>query len=328
MTSTRFSRREFVKLPGALGVATALTPLCGWAESYPSKPIRMVVPFPAGGPTDIVARPMAKLLGDALGQPIVVDNRAGAGGSIGAAAIAGSPPDGYNLLMGTVGTAAINLALYKKLPYHPTTDFTPLATVASAPVAIVATPSAGINTLADLIAKAKAKPDELIYASAGNGTPGHLAGAMFCSAAGVKIRHVPYRGSAPGVTDLLGGQVQVMFDPLQTVLPHIQGGKLKLLGITSRERAKVVPDAPTVAEGTIPSFEMTAWWAMYGPANLPQAISQRLVSEIQRVAQNPTFVESLALVGVQPLNKPLAQLQAEEIAKWGAAVRTAGVTLE
>lgn len=328
MTVKHSSRRFFVKLPWMMGFASALAPFRAWADNYPNKPIKMVVPFPAGGPTDIVARPMAKLLGDALGQPIVVDNRGGAGGSIGATSVAGSPPDGYSLLMGTVGTAAINIALYKKLPYHPVKDFTPLATVASAPVAIVASPSSGINTLADLIAKAKAKPDELIFASAGNGTPGHLAGAMFCSSAGIKIRHVPYRGSAPALTDLLGGQVQVMFDPLQTALPHIRSGKLKLLAVTSRERAKVVPEAPTVAEGTIPSFEMTAWWAMYGPSNLPPEITQRLVSEIQRIVQNPSFVESLLQVGVQPLSKPLAQLQAEEIVKWGAAVRTAGVTQE
>ncbi|PZQ77663.1 MAG: LacI family transcriptional regulator [Variovorax paradoxus] len=311
-----------------MAASTSGLPLVAWAEDYPSKPIRMVVPFPAGGPTDIVARPLAKLLGDALHQQVIVDNRGGAGGSIGAANVAGSAPDGYTVLMGTVGTAAINPALYKKLPYDPVADLTPLATVASAPVAVVATASAGINSLEELIAKAKAKPEALTFGSAGNGTPGHLAGAMFCSAAGIKIRHIPYKGSAPAVTDLLGGQIQVMFDPLQTVLPHIQSGKLKLLGITSRERSKVVPNAPTVAESVLPDFEMVAWWAMYGPARLPAHIVKRLESDIKQVVSSPAFDTGLGNLGVQPLDKPLAQLQTAEIAKWGAAVRTAGVTME
>lgn len=230
--------------------------------------------------------------------------------------------------MGTVGTAAINPALYKKLPYDPVADLTPLATVASAPVAIVVNTAAGINTLADLIARAKAAPDSLTFGSAGNGTPGHLAGAMFCHAAGIKLRHVPYKGSAPAVTDLLGTQIQVMFDPLQSVLPHVQANKLKLLALTSRERSKVVPDAPTVAEAAVPGFEMVAWWALYAPARLPADIAKRLTAEAQRVVQSPAFEAGLGNLGVQPLSKPLAPLQAEEIAKWGAAVRTAGITLE
>lgn len=317
-------RRLLIKLP----FAAALGPLKVWANSYPSKPIKLVVPFPPGGPTDIVARPLAKLLGDALSQQVFIDNKGGAGGSIGAASVATAPPDGYTVLMGTVGTAAINPALYKKLPYDPVADLTPLATVASAPVAIVVNTAAGINTLADLIARAKAAPDSLTFGSAGNGTPGHLAGAMFCHAAGIKLRHVPYKGSAPAVTDLLGTQIQVMFDPLQSVLPHVQANKLKLLALTSRERSKVVPDAPTVAEAAVPGFEMVAWWALYAPARLPADIAKRLTAEAQRVVQSPAFEAGLGNLGVQPLSKPLAPLQAEEIAKWGAAVRTAGITLE
>ncbi|HPR45474.1 MAG: tripartite tricarboxylate transporter substrate binding protein [Ottowia sp.] len=321
-------RRRVLQLPLAAGAAAALAPWQAWADDYPSRPIRMVVPFPAGGPTDIVARPLSKLLGEHLRQQVVVDNRGGAGGSVGATVVANAPPDGYTLLMGTVGTAAINPALYKKLAYDAVADFTPLATTASAPVAVVATPSAGINTLGELIARAKAAPNTLTYGSAGNGTPGHLAGAMFCSAAGIQMRHIPYKGSAPAVTDLLGGQIQLMFDPLQSVLPHVQSGKLKLLAVTSRQRAKAVPQTPTVAEVALPDFEMTAWWAVFAPARLPADITRRLTEEIQRVVRGPEFESALGNLGVQPLSTPLAELQKTELAKWGAAVRTAGVTLE
>jgi tripartite-type tricarboxylate transporter receptor subunit TctC len=320
-------RRTLLRMPFLIGLAPALSPFRVLAQAYPSRSVRMVVPFPAGGPTDIVARPLAKLLGDALHQQVYIDNRGGAGGSVGASAVATSKPDGYTLLMGTVGTSAINPHLYKSLSYNPVTDLTPLATVASAPVAIVVNPSAGITSTADLIAKAKARPDALAYGSAGNGTPGHLAGAMFCTAAGIKMRHIPYKGSAPGIVDLLGGQIPIMFDPLQSVLTHVQAGKLKALAVTSHARAKVLPDVPTVAE-SIADFEMTAWWAVYGPARLPADVTERLVADIRRVVASPHFEAGLGNLGVQPMDMPLAELQRKELVKWGAAVRAAGVTLE
>lgn len=322
------SRRAVLGLPVAAGAAALLNPAQGLAQSFPAKPIRMVVPFPAGGPTDIVARPLAKLLGDNLRQQVYIDNRGGAGGTVGAANVAQAAPDGYTLLMGTVGTNAINPALYRKLPYDATSSFTPLATVASAPVAIVVNADTQIGSLGDFIAKAKSQPNALTYGSAGNGTPGHLAGAMFCAAAGIKLQHVPYKGSAPAVTDLLGGQIQAMFDPLQSVLPHVQAGKLRILGITSRQRASVAPQVPTVAESAIPDFEMIAWWAVYGPAHLPAAVAAVLTEGLQRTVASPEFDRPLASLGVQPLSHPLAELQAQEIAKWGAAVRAAGATLE
>jgi len=320
-------RRTLLRIPLLLGLVPALSPMRVLAQAYPSRAIRMVVPFPAGGPTDIVARPLAKLLGDGLHQQVYIDNRGGAGGSVGASAVATSKPDGYTLLMGTVGIIAINPHLYKNLPYNPVTGLTPLATVASAPVAVVVNPSAGITSTADLIAKAKASPDALTYGSAGNGTPGHLAGAMFCAAAGIKMRHIPYKGSAPGIVDLLGGQIPIMFDPLQTVLPHVKAGKLKILGVTSRERAKGYLDVPTIAE-SIADFEMTAWWAVYGPAGLPAETTARLAAEIRRVVASPDFEAGLGNLGVQPLEVSLADLQRNELVKWGAAVRAAGVTLE
>jgi tripartite-type tricarboxylate transporter receptor subunit TctC len=298
------------------------------ADTYPSHTIRMIVPFPAGGPTDIVARPVAQLMGEALGQTIFIDNRGGAGGSIGADAVAKAAPDGYTVLMGTVGTNAINTTLYKKLPYDAVADFTPIGTVAGAPVAVVAYPEAPFKTLHELVERARSAPNTIAYGSAGNGTPGHLAGAMFCAAAGIKLLHVPYKGSAPAVTDLLGGQIPLMFDPLQSVLTHIASAKLRALAVTSAQRAPVVPAAPTVAESGWKDFETTAWWAVYAPAKLPPEVSAKLVSTLQRIVESPGFAERLDKLGVQPMWKPLADFQKAEIAKWGAAVRATGLSLE
>ena len=322
-------RRLLLALPAAATACWALGPGKARAQGdYPNRAIRMVVPFPPGGPTDIVARPLGKLLGDALGHPVVIDNRGGAGGSVGAAAVATSPADGYTVLMGTVGTSAINRALYTKLPYDPIKDFTPIATAASAPVSIVANPGAGIASVQALVQRAKEKPGELTYGSAGTGTPGHLAGAMFCAAAGIRMLHVPYKGSAPAVSDLLGGQIQVMFDPLQSVLPHVQSGKLKLLAVTGHERAAVTPDAPTVAETVIPGFEMTAWWGVFAPAGLPEPIRQRLTAEVERIIRGDDYRKSLGSLGVTPLSVPLAALQQTELKKWGDAVQAAGIKAE
>ncbi len=301
------------------------------AQTYPSKPLHLVVPFPAGGPTDIVARPLAQSLGEALGQSVVIDNRGGAGGSIGADLVAKSTPDGYTLLMGTVGTSAINGSLYRKLPHDPVADFTPLVAVASAPVVIAVNPASGIRTLADLIARAKAAPGSIAYGSAGNGTPGHLAGALFASTAGISLTHVPYKGSAPAVQDLLGGQIPLMFDPLQSVLPHIQAGKLHALALTSRQRSTLLPKLPTVAESGLSGFETTAWWAVFGPARLPPDVTARLRSEITRIVQSPGFEQALTPIGVQPLADralSLETFQRSEIVKWSKAVRDANISLD
>ncbi len=234
-------RRTFLGLAAALAAARIMP---ARAQSLAGKQIKLVVPFPAGGPTDIVARPFAQMLGEALKATIVVDNRGGAGGSIGADVVAKSPPDGTTLLIGSVGTNAINAALYARLPYDVVGDFTPLALIAQAPVAVVVHPSQPMKTLADLVALAKQNPGKLNFGSAGLGTPGHLTGEMFRAAAGIDIQHVPYKGSAPAVTDLVGGQIQLMFDPLQSVLSNIQGGKIRALAVSSRARSPVVPDVP------------------------------------------------------------------------------------
>ncbi|BAL96432.1 Bug family tripartite tricarboxylate transporter substrate binding protein [Rubrivivax gelatinosus] len=317
-------------LAAAAGAALA-APLAAFAERYPSHPLRLVVPFPPGGPTDIVARPLARQLGDALGQSVVVENRGGAGGSVAADAVAKSPADGYTLIVATVGTHAINPSLYRQLPYDPVRDFTPIGLVANAPVAIVVPASSSVRTLAELVAQAKAAPEKLPYGSAGNGTPGHLTGALFESAAGLKLTHVPYKGSAPAVTDLLGGQIPLMFDPVQSVLPHIAAGKLRALAVSSRQRAAVLPGVPTVAESGYPGFETTAWWAVFAPARLPAEVAARLAQEVERIARSPEFAQALGNLGVHPAPEgpaALAAYQKAEIGKWARAVQGAGVTLD
>jgi tripartite-type tricarboxylate transporter receptor subunit TctC len=301
------------------------------AESYPIKPIRLIVPFPPGGPTDIVARPLALLLGDLLKEQVVIENKGGAGGSIGADIVAKSAPDGYTLLMGTVGTNAINGSLYKQLPYDMTKDFTPIALVATAPVVIVVNSSDRIKTLAELIADARSKPDTIAYGTAGNGTPGHLTAALFESTTQTKLKHIPYKGSAPAVTDLIGNQIPLMFDPIQSVLPHITSGKLRPLAVTSKTRSPLLPNVPTVAELGYPQFESTAWWALFGPAKLPDGITKQLRSDTEKVAKSAAFKERLGNLGVQPntdFKESLANFQTSEIAKWARVVRDSGATVD
>ena len=301
------------------------------ADAYPNKPIRLIVPFPPGGPTDIVARPLAVLLGDRLKEQIIIENKGGAGGSIGADLVAKSASDGYTLFMGTVGTNAINGSLYKQLPYDMTRDFTPIALVATAPVVIVVNSNDRIKTLAELISEARAKPDTIAYGTAGNGTPGHLTAALFESTAQIKFKHIPYKGSAPAVTDLMGSQIPLMFDPIQSVLPHITSGKLRALAVTSKTRSPLLPNVPTVAELGYPQFESTAWWALFAPAKLPEPITKKLRADTEKVAQSAAFKERLGNLGVQPnidFKESLANFQTSEIAKWARVVRDSGATID
>jgi tripartite-type tricarboxylate transporter receptor subunit TctC len=322
------SRRTVV-----VGLAAAAASLAApaAAQSFPSKPLRLIVPFPAGGPTDIVARPLAQMLSEALGQQVVVDNRGGAGGSIGADAVAKAPADGYTLLMGTVGTHAINPALYRKLPYDASKDFTPLGLVASAPVAVVVYPGTPWNSIADLTAAARRAPGSINFGSAGNGTPGHLTGEMFAKAAAVELKHVPYKGSAPALADLLGGQIPLMFDPVQSVLAHVRGGKLRALAISSSARSSVLPQVPTLNEAGLKGFEATAWWALFAPAGLPPAVATQLAAETRRAVEAAGFRARLVEIGVQTADAAapaFADFQRAEIVKWGRAVQDSGVTLE
>jgi tripartite-type tricarboxylate transporter receptor subunit TctC len=261
----------------------------------------------------------------------VVDNRAGAGGSIGAEVVARSRPDGRTLLMGTVGTHAINPALYKKLPYDPVRDFTPIALVAEAPVTIVINPALAVNNVAELVALAKRSSGKLNYGSAGPGTPGHLTGEMFKAAATIELQHVPYKGSAPALSDLIGGQIQIMFDPLQSVFANVQAGKLRAIAVSSRTRASILPDVPTIAESGYPGFESTAWWAVFAPANLPANLTTTLANEIEKIVRSDAFRSKLEPLGVTPKilsGAAFAEFQRSELAKWGNAVRQSGAVIE
>ena len=319
-----------MNLPRALLAALAATAACVAQAQYPDKPVRLIVPFPAGGPTDIVARPLAQLLGEAWKQPVVVENRGGAGGSIGAEQVAKAPPDGYTLFMATVGTHAINQTLYRKLPYDPVRDFTPIALVASAPVALVVNAAVPTRSVKELIEQARAKPGEIAFGSAGNGTPGHLTGVMFSTAANVKLQHVPYKGSAPAITDLLGNQIPMMFDPLQSVIQHVRSGKLRALAISGRSRSPAAPDVPTLHEAGVKDFETTAWWAVFAPAGIPAEVAAKLREDIQRIAASEAYRQKLGDLGVQPQveRASLSDFQKREIEKWGKAVRDSGAVLD
>ncbi len=307
----------------ALALAAAALPALA---QYPDKPIKLIVPFPPGGPTDIVARPLAQALGTALKQTVVVENRGGAGGSIGAELVAKAPADGYTLLMGTVGTHAINGALYKALPHDPVKDFTPVALVASSPVALVVSPASPYRNLAEYVADAKANAGKVSFGSAGAGSPGHLTGEMFAAAAQVKLQHVPYKGSAPAITDLIGNQIPSMFDPVQATIAHIRGGKLRALALSGMARSSALPDVPTFAEAGVKGVESRAWWALFGPASMPADVTARLRTEIERIAKSDAFRDSLAAIGVQSNAEGVAlgEFQKQEIERWQKAVRDSG----
>jgi tripartite-type tricarboxylate transporter receptor subunit TctC len=299
--------------------------------AYPDRPVRLIVPFPPGGPTDIVARPLAQNLSENLGQQVIVDNRGGAGGNIGAAAVVKSAADGYSLLMGTVGTHAINASLYKKLTFDPVKDFAPVSLVAQAAVVLVVHPSVPAKTLNEFIALAKFKPAQITFGSAGSGSPGHLTGELFKDMAGVDLVHVPYQGSAPAISDLLGGQIHAMFDPIQATLSHVKAGKLRILGVSSSKRSWALPDVPTIAEAGVPGFETTAWWAVFAPAGTPKEIITKLNTEIVKIMRSADMKERLRQLDIEPIGSTPDQLAAfmkTETAKWSRAVKFSGAIVE
>jgi tripartite-type tricarboxylate transporter receptor subunit TctC len=291
--------------------------------------IRLIIPFPSGGPSDIVARPFAELLGDALRSVVIVDNRAGAGGTIGADAAARSSPDGHTLFFATVGTHAINPTLYKSLPYDAVRDFTPIALVAEAPVAIIANPALPASNLGELVALAKRAPGKLNYGSAGNGTPGHLTAELFKIAAGIDIQHVPYKGGAPARSELIAGRIKIMLDPVQSTLAQVHAGNLRALAVSSKARLLALPDVPTIAESGFPGFETTAWWGVFAPAKLPSEMAKSLAAQIEKVVNSELFRHKMEPLGVHPTVLTLgdfAEFQRAEISTWGRAIRDSGVT--
>jgi len=315
----------------ATGALIAVIASAAMAQSFPTRPIRVVVPFPAGGTTDVLARAAAQKLSETLGQPTVVDNRPGAGGNIGAELVAKSPPDGYTLLMGTVGTHAINPSLYPRMPYDHVRDFAPVILVAGVPNVLVINPALPVNSVQELIAYAKANPGKLNFASSGNGTSIHLSAELFKTMTGVQITHIPYKGSAPALQELMGGQVQLMFDNLPSSLALIKGGKLKALAVTSKERAAALPDVPTIAESGLPGFEASSWFGLLAPAGTPQPVIAKLNAEIAKWLATPEAKEKLLAQGANAAGgtpEDFARHIAAETAKWQKVVKDSGAKVD
>jgi tripartite-type tricarboxylate transporter receptor subunit TctC len=330
-------RRHLLASAGSLLVPATLWPGAALAQaSWPSKPVRIVVPFAPGGTTDILARALAPELAKAFGQTFLVDNKPGAGGNLGADAVAKSAPDGYTLLMGTVGTHAINAALYPKMPYDPVKDFAPIVLVAGVPNVLVMNPAKAeaykINTVADLIRYAKANPGKLNMASSGNGTSIHLSGELFKSMTGRFMLHFPYRGSGPALLDLIGGTMDLMFDNLPSALPQIKAGKLKALAVTSAQRSAALPDVPTIAEaGPVPGFDASSWFGLFAPAGTPAEIVNRVQQEVAKALLNPAVKERLLSQGAIPGGQPPAEFVkfiAAETKKWAQVVKVSGAKVD
>jgi len=314
-----------------LGLLLAAAAAGAWAQGYPARPIRIVVPFPAGGATDILAREAAQKLTEVWGQPVIVDNRPGAGGNIGSELVARAAPDGYTLEMGTVGTHAINASLYAKMPYDHVRDFAPVILVASVPNVLVVNPALPVNSVQELIAYAKANPGKLNFASSGSGTSIHLSGELFKVMAGVQMTHIPYKGSAPALQDLIGGQVQLMFDNLPPSLPQIKGGKLRALAVTSAVRAPALPDVPTVAEAGLPGFEASSWFGILAPAGTPPEIIAKLNAEIAKWLASPEAKEKMLALGANAAGgspEDFARHIAAETAKWQKVVKASGAKVD
>lgn len=311
----------------ALCAALLAAPAAFAQQSYPQKPIRYVVPFPAGGIADVFARIIGGRIGEAWGQPVVVENRAGAGGNIGAEIVAKAPPDGYTILMGSIGTQALNAALYRNMPYDSVKDFTPIALVIEAESLLALHPSVAAGTPAELVSLARAQPGKLTCGSAGVGTTSHLACELFKSMARVDVVHVPYKGNVPAITDLLAGQTSMSFATMPTVLPHVKAGKLKGMAVLGTGRSPAAPDIPALAEA-LPGFEVNNWVGAFGPAGLSQAIAAKLNAGILAVMRSPDVQQRLLTEGARftPLTPAqFTEFVASETAKWGKLIREVGI---
>ena len=310
--------------------AAACLPLAAWAQAYPNKPITLLVPFPPGGPTDLVARVLAKKMSEQMGQSIVIDNKPGANGNIAAVAAAKAPADGYTVLYNT-SSITLSPALYKNLAYDVQRDLAPVALTAVVPLALVVNPGVPVNNVREFIAYAKANPGKLSYGSAGNGNVTHLAAFQLVRHHDIDATHVPYRGSAPADVDLVAGQIQFMTDTINSVMPFVKDKRLKLLAVTTSQRMSLFPDVPTLSETVMPGFEAGAWQGIMVPANTPKAVVQRLNAEINKALQSAEVKEKLALQGAEPLGSTSEQYGAyvkKELARWAAVVKATGVTLE
>jgi len=317
-------------------VRTLLAVLCmsagqSHAQSWPSKPIRYIVIFAPGGTTDILARMIAPKLSEALGQPVVVENRPGAGGNLGAEMLAKAAPDGYTIGSGTVSSHAINVTLYSKLPYDPINDFSPITMLATLPNMLVVHPSLGVNSVAELIALLKANPNKYSFGSAGNGTSQHMSGEMFKTMTGVQMQHIPYKGSGPMIADLLGGVISMSFENMTTAYPPVKQGRLKALAVTTSQRSFVAPDVPTMQEAGLAGYDITSWQALFAPAGVPREIIERLYAETAKALKAPDVAKRLEDLGLDAGGmrpEELSALIRADIPRLGKLVRDSGAKID
>ena len=322
--------QSFICVIGASCVAAGIASGAAAAETYPAKPLRMVIPYTPGGPTDLVGRALATKLQEALGQQVIVDNRSGGGGVIATEIVARAPADGYTLLLGTPGQLVTLPLLTPKLPYDAVRDFAPVTQVVVSPQVLVANAKLPVTSVTELIAYAKARPGQLNYASVQTGGTGHLGMELLKQAANIDMLHVPYKGTAPALTDMIAGQVQLMFTSLPTVQPHVTAGRLRLLATGAPKRTPAIPDTPTMSE-TLPGYDLVTWYAVFLPKRTPAAIINRLHTELVKILASPAIERQFAQNGVEPANSTPQELAAymhAETVRWGKVIRASGIRLE
>jgi tripartite-type tricarboxylate transporter receptor subunit TctC len=320
----QFSRRSILIACSALMLSGG-----AMAETYPSRPVKIVVPFPAGGSNDIIARIVAQKLAERNGQPFVVENRGGAGGNIGAEAVATSDPDGYTLLLTAPPPLTTNIALYKKLNFDPSSAFAPISLIASVPIVLVVHPSLGVKNLKELVALAKEKPGTLDFGSSGIGTTNHLAGELLKSMTGINIVHVPYKGAAPAMNDLIAGHIPMMFDNMPALLPQVQAKSINAIAVAGATRASTMPDVPTVAESGVPGFEVFSWFGLVAPAKTPAPILAKLQGEVEAILKMPDVRQRFVELGAEPgtvSGEAFRKFLADDTAKWTRIIQASGAT--
>lgn len=323
-------KKDFVALLMCVTLSAIAPAHAQTGAGFPAKPVRLVIPYPPGGGTDTIGRPLAQRVGENLKQQMIVDNRGGAGGNIGMELVAKAPPDGYTLVLALTAQLAVNPALYKKLPYDPVKDFEPISLLATGPYILIVHPSLPARSLKELIALARARPGQLSYASSGNGSGGHLAAALLEMMAGIKMLHVPYKGGGPALVDLLAGNVQVLFNTYATSKPHIDSGRVRALAVSTAKRLTGV-DIPTIAELGLPGYDAGVWYAVLAPAGTPRDIITKLNSEFVRGLASAEMKSLLAKAAIEPIGstpEELAKFMKDEIAKWGKVVREAKVHVD
>jgi len=314
-----------------LALALSLVSMLAAAQAWPSKPIKYIVPFAPGGTTDILGRTIADKLSIALGQPVVIENKPGAGGGLGAEFVAKAAPDGYTIMGGTISTHAINASLYKDLPYDPVKNFVPITLIARVPNMLVINPNVPAKNVQELVALLKANPGKYTFASSGNGTSQHLSGELFKIQAGVDMQHIPYKGSPPALQDVMGGQVTMTFDNITTAWPLAKDGKLRAVAVTTAKRSSIAPEVPTLAEAGLPGYEIGSWQGVFAPAGTPPEIVKRLNAEIVKIINSPDVQQRLSTLGAEPApNTPeeFAAMVKLEVVKWADVVKKSGAKVD